>query len=87
MGEAVVEESKDNKGESEMDEDCALHKTDAELGIELGNKSFCYAYYQKEFKSLREAMIKEVFRDLTSKWGRNFVVYPLSPCDDIQLML
>lgn len=27
-----------------------------------------------------------MFRDLTGKWTRHFVVYPLSPCDDIQLM-
>ena len=40
-----------------------------------------------EFKEIREKIIKEVFRDLTSKWDRHFVIYPLSPCDNIKLML
>lgn len=35
---------------------------------------------------MRQAIIKEVFRDLTGKWNRHFVVYPLSPLDDIKLM-
>jgi len=40
-----------------------------------------------EYKDLRQDIIKEVFRDLTGKWNRHFVVYPVSPCDDINLML
>lgn len=39
-----------------------------------------------EFKEIREKIIREVFRDLTSKWDRHFVIYPLSPCDNIALM-
>ena len=53
----------------------------------MGDQNFCHAYYQSEYKELRQKIIKEVFRDLTGKWTRHFVVYPLSPCDDIQLML
>ena len=79
------EESKEESKEEEENETSQV--SDRDLGIEEGDNTFCYAYYQAEYKSLRQAIIKEVFRDLTGKWGRNFVVYPLSPCDDIQLML
>jgi hypothetical protein len=41
----------------------------------------------RKHKELRNQIIKEVFRDLTGKWDRNFVVYPLSASEDIQLML
>ena len=63
-----------------------IEKTDAELGLEPGNQNFCYAYYHVDFKKLRQDIIREVFRDLTGKWNRHFVVYPISPCDDIQLL-
>ena len=76
------EESKDEEAieaDDEFDEEA--------LGIGPGNSSFCHAFYQAEFKELREKIIKEVFRDMTSNWNRHFVIYPLSPCDNIKLML
>ena len=72
------EESKEELIEDSED----LEATDRELGLD-GTKTFCYAYYNKEYKQLRQEIIKETFRDMTGKWNRNFVVYPLSPCDDI----
>ena len=61
--------------------------SDADLGILDNNDHFCKAYFMPEFKDLRQNIIREVFRDLTGKWDRNFVIYPLSPCDNFQLML
>ena len=81
------EEPEESKEEVIESEDDILQKTDRELGLEPDDKNFCYAYYKSEYKQLRQEIIKEVFRDLTGKWNRHFVVYPLSPCDDIQLML
>ena len=72
--------------ESKDEEDDDGEPNEDELGLS-GDKSFCHAYYMVEFKEIREKIIKEVFRDLTSKWDRHFVIYPLSPCDNIKLML
>ena len=44
---------------------------------------FCVAFYQAEYKDLRQKIIKQVFKDMSSKWNRNHVIYPLSPCDNI----
>ena len=38
-------------------------------------------------RDLRISMVKEVFRDLTGKWDRNFVIFPISSFEDIQLMM
>ena len=65
----------------------SLKMSDADLGILDNNDHFCKAYFMPEFKDLRQNIIREVFRDLTGKWDRNFVIYPLSPCDNFQLML
>ena len=72
-------------------------KKDGEKAIEDGEEyaeeealdknEFCQAYYKKKYKDVRKAIIKEVFRDLTGKWDRHFVVFPLSASEDIQLML
>ena len=83
---AVPEERKEEEV-IEGDNDTQLDKSDVELGLEQGDKNFCFAYYQAEYKTLRQEIIREVFRDLTGKWNRHFVVYPLSPCDDIKLLL
>lgn len=40
-----------------------------------------------KYRELRGAIIKEVFRELTGKWDRNFVIYPISSYEDIQLMM
>jgi len=40
-----------------------------------------------KYRELREEIIKEVFRELTGKWDRNFVIYPISSYEDIQLMM
>jgi len=79
-GTAPKEESKD--GDDFIDD-----KTDEELGISEGHDTFCFAYYMVKFRELRMAIIKEVFRELTGKWDRHFVLYPLSASEDIQLML
>ena len=81
-----VEESKEEAIQQEI-EDHQLDIPDNELGLEIGDKNFCHAYYQVEYKQLRQDLIREVFRDLTGKWARHFVVYPLNPCDDMKLML
>ena len=81
---APEEESK----HEEAIEDSQLDVDDRELGLVPGDGGvFCHAYFMADYSQLRKIIIKEVFRDLTSKWNRHFVVYPLSPCDDIQLML
>lgn len=49
----------------------------------LKSTDFCQAYYKRKYQELRKQIIKEVFRDLTGKWDRNFVVYPLSASEDI----
>lgn len=54
---------------------------------QLESDEFCHAYYKKKYRELRARIIKEVFRDLTGKWDRHFVVYPLSASEDIQLMV
>jgi len=54
---------------------------------QIENSDFCQAYYKRKYQELRKQIIKEVFRDLTGKWDRHFVVYPLSAAEDIQLML
>ena len=85
---AHAEETKEEEEAIECkSEDHQLDVSDADLGLETGTVNFCYAYYQAEYKELRQAIIRETFRDLTGKWNRNFVVFPLSPCDDINLLL
>jgi hypothetical protein len=32
-------------------------------------------------------VIRETFRDLTGKWDRNFVIFPISGQEDVQLMM
>ena len=49
--------------------------------------NFCFSYYLARYRDLRVSIIKEIFRDLTKKWNRNFVIYPLSSCEDIELMM
>ena len=85
-GPSNEEESKEEEVIS-VDDDHQLEIEDSNLGLESGPKRFCHPYYQPEYKQLRQTIIKETFRDLTGKWNRHFVVFPLSPCDDIQLML
>jgi len=41
----------------------------------------------EDFKDLRLNLVKKVFKDVTSQWSRNFVIYPLSSCEDIQIMM
>lgn len=53
----------------------------------LDDQSFCFAYYQVKYKELRLEIIRETFKDLTSKWDRNFVIYPISGQEDIKLMI
>lgn len=55
--------------------------------LNLDNQSFCFAYYQVKYKELRLEIIRETFKDLTSKWDRNFVIYPISGQEDIKLMI
>ena len=50
---------------------------------ELNEEYYCYAYYKNEFKDVRNQIVKSIFRDLTGKWSRNFVIYPLSSIEDI----
>ncbi len=45
-----------------------------------------YSFVDKN-RDLRISMVKEVFRDLTGKWDRNFVIFPISSFEDIQLMM
>ena len=51
----MLEESKDQGTGSDNTEESEheLEKTDAELGLEPGDKKFCHAYYQPEYKNLR----------------------------------
>jgi len=85
-GPASISDLEESKEEEAFEDQDDMQKSDRDLGLEQGEKVFCYAYYKSEYKSLRAEIIREVFRDLTGKWNRHFVVYPLSPCDDIQLM-
>ena len=86
-GPTSEERKEEEEPTDKEDEHLHLDKSDHELGIEMGHQNFCYAYYSAAYKSLRKEIIREIFRDLTGKWNRHFVVYPLSPQDDIQLML
>lgn len=40
-----------------------------------------------KYKDLRLEIIRETFKDLTGKWDRNFVIYPISSQEDIKLMM
>ena len=40
-----------------------------------------------KYKELRMEVIRETFRDLTGQWNRNFVIYPISGQDDIEVMM
>lgn len=40
-----------------------------------------------KYKDLRLEIIRETFRDLTGKWDRNFVIFPISGQEDIKLMI
>lgn len=67
----------------------------------LDDDFFCFAYYQGKlnsqmfncleplvkYKDLRLEIIRETFRDLTGKWDRNFVIFPISGQEDIKLMI
>jgi 2,4-dienoyl-CoA reductase-like NADH-dependent reductase (Old Yellow Enzyme family) len=37
----------------------------------------------EEYKEIRIRIIKEVFRDVTSQWDQNFVIFPLSTLEEI----
>jgi hypothetical protein len=39
------------------------------------------------YKELRVALIKEEFKRITSIWDKNFVLYPLSSQEDIQICM
>jgi hypothetical protein len=54
---------------------------------EISDKSFCFSYYKSKYSKLRNSIIKDLFIELTAKWGRNFVIYPLTAGEDLQLMI
>lgn len=60
----------------QQSQDTILENEEAEP--ELDSDAFCCAYYQVKYKELRLEVIRETFRDLTGKWDRNFVIYPIS---------
>lgn len=50
----------------------------------LSHQQFCFQYYHKKYLKMRMAIIKELFRKITSQWQKNFVIYPLGSCSEIQ---
>jgi hypothetical protein len=54
---------------------------------DISDQAFCFAYYKQKYSKLKNSIIKDLFIELTSKWGRNFVIYPLSICEELQLMI
>ena len=85
-----------NRGTGEEDKDDENPDEDEDEGLS-NPSSFCFAYYLSRYlwynlsvekhREIRIAIIKEVFRDLTGKWDRNFVIFPISSFEDIQLMM
>lgn len=39
------------------------------------------------FLQVRAEIVKEVFKQITSDWQNNYVVYPLSSSEDIKIMI
>lgn len=49
--------------------------------------SYSFYYYQTQFLKVRAELVKEVFKQITSDWQHNYVVYPLSSSEDIKIMI
>ncbi len=43
--------------------------------------------FLEKYKEIRVSLIKEIFRKVTSEWGKYFVLYPLSSREELQIML
>ena len=73
---SILQNQTDSDGQDEVDE-----------VVDLSEDFFCEAYYKVEYREIRMQIIKELFKELTVKWNRNFVMYPLSSSEDVQDMV